>query len=368
LTEAEDRDRVRAPLTSLRTEGRHALTTADGKLVADAYGTPTPGKVDVMVFAVPANPVPDKLDKRGGKGVESAVLIPSRFPGTGGHELRIQVVARAREENVRVLCPDFFDCLSTWPNLCVRFCSLHEVTGAVAFGAQSGHIDTVVLGFSRTTKTGISAIVGLGSKADLDEDDLLTYFGEEENTPCTAMHLERPARRPQGRPHRRRATAWHRADDYKAYDAILCQAGVIRAARPSDMPEYARARPCRRSHRTTTSSSSQASCVLLSGPASTTACNWWRSYRTSRRRRHTAHPAVRGGRQPIDSTGGESPSTHEETIRLSLKDPRIRAYYWRSSVDALIVFAELTARAAEGSGQGGIHKPVVGPRAYNAHH
>ena len=37
---------------------------------------------------------------------------------------------------------------------------------------------------------GVSAIVGVGNKADVDEDDLLTFFEQDDNTNCVAMHLE----------------------------------------------------------------------------------------------------------------------------------------------------------------------------------
>jgi acyl-CoA synthetase (NDP forming) len=39
-----------------------------------------------------------------------------------------------------------------------------------------------IIGFSRSAKMGVSAIVGLGNKSDIDEDDLLTFF-EQDRTP-----------------------------------------------------------------------------------------------------------------------------------------------------------------------------------------
>ena len=47
-----------------------------------------------------------------------------------------------------------------------------------------------IIGFSRSAKMGVSAIVGLGNKSDLDEDDLLTFFEQDDNTPVIAMHCE----------------------------------------------------------------------------------------------------------------------------------------------------------------------------------
>ena len=37
---------------------------------------------------------------------------------------------------------------------------------------------------------GVSAIVGLGNKADIDEDDLLLFFEQDDNTQIIAQHCE----------------------------------------------------------------------------------------------------------------------------------------------------------------------------------
>ena len=37
---------------------------------------------------------------------------------------------------------------------------------------------------------GVSAIVGLGNKSDIDEDDLLLFFEQDDNTKVIAQHAE----------------------------------------------------------------------------------------------------------------------------------------------------------------------------------
>src|SRR5947208_1074551 len=123
-----------------------------------------------------------------------------------------------------------------------------------------------ILGFSRTTKMGVSAIVGLGNKSDVDEDDLLTYFEQDDNTHCVAMHLEdlkdgrafveaaqrvtkkkpvvvlKAGRTDLGA----RAASSHTgalAGNDKVYDDILRQSGVVRAPGLNEMLEYARGIP-----------------------------------------------------------------------------------------------------------------------------
>src|SRR3546814_6926540 len=67
-------------------------------------------------------------------------------------------------------------------NLCATFCTAYDVKGRAALSSQSGGIGMAIIGFSRSAKMGVSAIVGLGNKSDIDEDDLLTFFEQDENT------------------------------------------------------------------------------------------------------------------------------------------------------------------------------------------
>ncbi|MGO4422572.1 CoA-binding protein, partial [Streptomyces sp. MCAF7] len=228
--------------------------------------TDVPGEVDVAVFAIPAKFVPAALEEVGRKGIPNAVLIPSGFAETGEHELQERIVAIAEEHGVRLLGPNIYGYYSTWQDLCATFCTPYDVKGPVALTSQSGGIGMAILGFARTTRTGVSAIVGLGNKSDVDEDDLLTYFAEDPNTQCIAMHLEdlkdgrafveaaratvpkkpvvvlKAGRTAAGA----KAAGSHTgalAGDDAVYDDILRQAGVIRAPGLNEMLEYARALP-----------------------------------------------------------------------------------------------------------------------------
>ena len=47
-----------------------------------------------------------------------------------------------------------------------------------------------IIGSSRSAKMGVSAIVAVGDKSDIDEDDLLTFFEQDDNTQIIAQHCE----------------------------------------------------------------------------------------------------------------------------------------------------------------------------------
>jgi acyl-CoA synthetase (NDP forming) len=149
-----------------------------------------PGKVDVAVFAIPAPLVAGALKECGEKQIPGAVLIPSGFAETGNVAGQEEIVKVAREYNVRLMGPNIYGFYYTHKNLCATFCTPYDIKGKAALSSQSGGVGMAIIGFSRSAKMGVSAIVGLGNKSDIDEDDLLTFFEQDPNTQVVAMHVE----------------------------------------------------------------------------------------------------------------------------------------------------------------------------------
>ena len=160
-----------------------------------------PGDIDVAVFAIPAKFVAGAIAECGEKKIPGAVLIPSGFAETGNVAGQQEIVDVGRKYGVRLMGPNIYGFYYTWSNLCATFCTAYDVKGNAALSSQSGGIGMAIIGFSRSAKMGVSAIVGLGNKADIDEDDLLTFFEQDDNT-----HDHRAALRgPEGRPRLRRS-------------------------------------------------------------------------------------------------------------------------------------------------------------------
>jgi acetyl coenzyme A synthetase (ADP forming)-like protein len=347
-----------------------------------------PGDIDVAVFAVPAKFVPQALREVGEKNVPAAVLIPSGFAETGNVELQDEIVAIGRELGVRLLGPNIYGYYYTPQNLCATFCTPYDVKGGVALTSQSGGIGMAILGFSRSSKMGVSAIVGLGNKSDLDEDDLLTYFGEDPDTNIVAMHLEdlkdgrtfvtaaqkitkkkpvvvlKAGRTAMGA----KAASSHTgalAGDDKVYDDILRQSGVVRAYALNDMLEYARGipvLPTPKGENVVIITGAGGSGVLLSDACVENDLSLMDIPPDLDEAFRAFIPPFGAAGNPIDITGGEPPSTYEATIRLGLEDDRIHALilgYWHTIVTPPMVFAELTARVVAEAREKGIEKPVV---------
>ena len=313
-------------------------------------------------------------------------MIPSGFGEVGEVELQDELVAVARKHGVRVMGPNIYGFYYTPENLCATFCTAYDVRGKVALSSQSGGVGMSIIGFSRSTKMGVSAIVGLGNKSDLDEDDLLTYFEQDDNTQAIAMHCEdlkdgrafaEVAKRVSkkkpvivlkaGRTaYGAKAAASHTgalAGDDKIYDDVLRSAGVIRAPSLRSMLEYARGLqvlPTPRGENVVVITGAGGSGVLLSDACHDNGLALMRMPADLDAAFRKFIPPFGAAGNPVDITGGEPPTTYQNTIRLGLEDDRIHALilgYWHTIITPPMVFAKLTAAVVEECRAKGIDKP-----------
>ncbi|HYC53563.1 MAG TPA: acetate--CoA ligase family protein [Candidatus Binatia bacterium] len=346
------------------------------------------GDIDVAVFAIPAKLVAGALEEVGRKGVAGAVMIPSGFAEVGEKELQDQMLEVARRHGVRVMGPNIYGFYYTPENLCATFCTAYDVRGKVALSSQSGGVGMSIIGFSRSTRMGVSAIVGLGNKADIDEDDLLEFFEQDENTTVIAMHAEdlkdgRAFAEAASRVSRKkpivmlkagrtalgaRAAASHTgalAGNDRIYDDVLRQCGVVRARSLRDMLEFARGLsvlPAPKGENVVIVTGAGGSGVLLSDACVDNGLSLMRMPEDLDAAFRKFIPPFGAAGNPVDITGGEPPATYRNTIALALEEPRIHALilgYWHTIVTPPMVFAELLAAVVEETRSKGIDKPVV---------
>jgi acyl-CoA synthetase (NDP forming) len=346
------------------------------------------GTVDIAVFAIPARAVAGALAECGEKGVAGAVLIPSGFAETGNQDLQDEVVKVGRQYNVRLMGPNIYGFYYTPKNLCATFCTPYDVKGKVALSSQSGGVGMAIVGFSRSTRMGVSAIVGLGNKSDIDEDDLLTFFEQDDNTQAIAMHFEdlkdgrafaeaamrvakrkpvialKAGRTAMGARAARSHTAALAGDD-RVYEDVLRQSGVVRARSLNDMLQFARCLPMMptpKGENVVIITGAGGSGVLLAD-----ACTDWRLQLMAMppdldEAFKKFIPPFGASGNPVDITGGEPPTTYRNTIALGLEDQRIHALilgYWHTIITPPMVFANLVAEVVEEYRAKGVNKPVV---------
>ncbi|MGF6232378.1 acetyl coenzyme A synthetase (ADP forming)-like protein [Inquilinus ginsengisoli] len=347
-----------------------------------------PGNIDIAVFAIPAKFVPQALTEVGEKKISGAILIPSGFAETGDHAAQEEIIAIGRKYDVRLMGPNIYGFYYTPKNLCATFCTPFDVKGRAALSSQSGGIGMAIIGFSRSTKMGVSAIVGLGNKSDIDEDDLLTFFEQDDATDVIAMHLEdlkdgrafadvakvvskkkpvvvlKAGRTSLGA----RAASSHTgalAGNDKVYDDVLRQSGVIRAKSLQDLLQFARGipvLPTPKGENVVIITGAGGSGVLLSDACVDNDLQLMAMPADLDAAFRKFIPPFGAAGNPVDITGGEPPTTYRNTVKLGLEDDRIHALilgYWHTIITPPMVFAKVITEVVDEMRAKGINKPIV---------
>jgi len=364
--------------------------SADSILGKKAYKSvkDVPGEIDVAVFAIPAKFVAQALTEVGEKKIPGAVLIPSGFAETGNVAGQNELIEIGRKYGVRLMGPNIYGFYYTPKNLCATFCTAYDVKGKAALSSQSGGIGMAIIGFSRSAKMGVSAIVGLGNKSDIDEDDLLTFFEQDDNTQIIAQHCEdlkdgrgfaevakrvskkkpivvlKAGRTSMGA----RAASSHTgalAGNDKIYDDVFKQSGVIRARSLRDLLEFARGipvLPTPKGNNVVIITGAGGSGVLLSDACVDNGLSLMAMPQDLDAAFRKFIPPFGAAGNPVDITGGEPPTTYQNTVRLGLEDTRIHALilgYWHTIITPPMVFARLMVEVVDQMRAKGIEKPVV---------
>src|SRR6186713_485422 len=347
-----------------------------------------PGDIDVAVFAIPAKFVASAVAECGEKKIPGAVLIPSGFAETGNVEGQKELVAVAQKYGVRLMGPNIYGFYYTWSNLCATFCTAYDVKGHAALSSQSGGIGMAIIGFSRSAKMGVSAIVGLGNKSDIDEDDLLAFFEQDPNTAIIAQHCEdlkdgrafaeaakrvskkkpvvvlKAGRTSAGA----KAASSHTgalAGNDKIYEDVFAQSGVIRARSLRQLLEFARGvpvLPTPKGENILIITGAGGSGVLLSDSCVDNGLSLMTMPPDLDAAFRKFIPPFGAAGNPVDITGGEPPITYMNTVRLGLEDERIHALilgYWHTIVTPPMVFARNMVEVKKEMEAKGFVKPIV---------
>ena len=147
-------------------------------------------QVDMATIVIPANLVADSIKDCASAGVSFAPIITSGFSEVGNTEEEHRIVSMAREAGIRVLGPNIFGIFSAQSSLNATFGPGNIRRGNVAIITQSGALGIAMIGKTAAENIGLSAIVSVGNKADIDEADLLDYLVAQEDTKVILMYIE----------------------------------------------------------------------------------------------------------------------------------------------------------------------------------
>lgn len=148
--------------------------------------------VDLVVIAIPPRLIPDLMHEAGAIGARAAVVISAGFAEMGerGRELQDRMMTAATEHGIRVIGPNCLGVLRPRSRLNASFAAAGPRAGPIGLLSQSGALVTGVLSYAERERFGLSAAVSLGAKADVDDEDVLAWLAEDEDTRAVAIYVE----------------------------------------------------------------------------------------------------------------------------------------------------------------------------------
>ena len=150
-----------------------------------------PGHVDYVVSSIPAEASLDLVDQAGEKGVLAIQFFTARFGETGDSEkaaLEQTLVARAKAAGVRILGPN---CMGIYhPKHGMAFWPSPKEPGNTAILVQSGGYMLALIYFTGQRGLRFSKVTSYGNATDINEADLLEYFGQDNETAVIGAYIE----------------------------------------------------------------------------------------------------------------------------------------------------------------------------------
>lgn len=150
------------------------------------------GEIDQAIIAVPKDNVLDAVEDAIEKKTKTVILVTAGFKESGkeGKLLEEQVTALCQENGARLLGPNCLGLLNTTVSLNSSFAGSMPARGNIAIFSQSGALCTSMLDLAAGRHLGLSKLISIGNKADINENDLLSYLADDPETKVVTGYLE----------------------------------------------------------------------------------------------------------------------------------------------------------------------------------
>ena len=153
-----------------------------------------PDEVDMAVILVPARFVPQVLRECGQKGVRRAVIETAGFReySEQGRALEEEVLAVAENYGIRFIGPNCIGVINMENGFCVPFPRLTPFIrpGEVSVVSQSGGVGLSIMNHMAAEGIGLNKFTSAGNMLNIDAEDLLEYYIEDEGTKIIFVYLE----------------------------------------------------------------------------------------------------------------------------------------------------------------------------------
>ncbi len=309
-----------------------------------------PGPIDLAVIAIPAKYVAHALRECGEKKVKACVIITSGFSEVENIKGEQEILKIARKYSMPLLGPNVFGVVFTPQQINASFGPTQILPGKIAFITQSGALGIALMGWTVAERIGLSSVVSVGNKADIDDDDLLEYFAQDENTEAIAIYMEgiKEGRRfmelaekivmkkpmiviKSGRSQKGAKAAASHTGSLAGVDAVFTstftQIGVLRAKTTREAFDWARIFSLEnpKGDNVVIITNGGGAGVLATDEAEESGVHLLEDYEYLDKVFKDCVPPFGSTRNPIDLTGQTGEKAYKTSLRAALKEERIHA-------------------------------------------
>lgn len=147
--------------------------------------------IDLAVISVKAEKVKDIILDCKKKKIKAAIIISSGFSEIGNKEGELELKKVGKD--IKILGPNCVGVFS--PKQIDTLFMPHERLlrpgeGGIGFISQSGAFGTALIDMAASEGVGISKFVSVGNQVDINETELIGYFGKDPSIRAIAVYLE----------------------------------------------------------------------------------------------------------------------------------------------------------------------------------
>ncbi len=153
-----------------------------------------PETPDVVVAVLPREQTKALMEDCARASVKRVIIPAAGFSDVGevGRRLENAVIEVARGAGIRVMGPNSIGTVSTTGRFSTSIVTLDRMRpGPLSLFGQTGMFSSGIARWINTVEHfGVSKIACLGNKADIDENDLLEYLGDDDETRVIGVYTE----------------------------------------------------------------------------------------------------------------------------------------------------------------------------------
>lgn len=151
-------------------------------------------QIDLAIVLVPKRFTVETIDELLAKNVKSIILITAGFRETGevGENLENEILAKIKTANARMIGPNCMGVINTISKVSLNATFISEMPahGKIAYQSQSGALGAMILNSLRETDLKFAHFISVGNKADMNENDFLKFWQEDDNINVLTYYLE----------------------------------------------------------------------------------------------------------------------------------------------------------------------------------